>query len=95
MSKGFRELSKLFPDFSPVVAVDVGANVGRTTLEIADAARYARVFAFEPIQKSFDQLSEATSGRSNIVAERLALGSTDINLYMTSRGTSNGNQIVI
>lgn len=95
MSRGLRELDKVLPEFKPAVAVDIGANVGRTTLEIADAATEARVFAFEPVQKSFEHLGKATKGRNRVVAEKLALGSTEGNVFMTSRGTSNANHILI
>jgi FkbM family methyltransferase len=95
MSRGLRELAKVLPEFRPAVAVDVGANVGKTALEIMEAAQGAQVFAFEPVQKSYEQLAKAVRGLDSVVAEKLALGSTDGDVLMTSRGTSNSNHVLI
>lgn len=96
MSKAIREIAKVVPAFAPRILVDVGANVGRSTRELVEAAgAEATVFAFEPVTKSFQQLQEAvTELGGGVVAEQACLGSIDGNVLMTARGTANGNRIV-
>ena len=95
MSKAIREIAKVDPAFAPHVLVDVGANVGRSTRELVEAAGDgAAVFAFEPVTRSFQQLQEAVAGLDGVVVEQACLGSVDGNVLMTARGTANGNRIV-
>ncbi len=95
MSKAIREIVKVFPTFAPQVLVDVGANVGRSTRELVEAAGdETMVFAFEPVTKSFQQLQDAVAGLETVVIEQACLGSVDGNVLMTARGTANGNRIV-
>jgi FkbM family methyltransferase len=75
--------------------VDVGANIGRSTRELIDAAgAEATVFAFEPVTRSFQQLQDAVAGLNGVVIEQACLGSVDGNVLMTARGTANSNRIV-
>ena len=96
MSKAIREIAKVVPAFAPRILVDVGANVGRSTRELVEAAgAEVTVFAFEPVTKSFQQLQDAvTELGGGVVAEQACLGSIDGNVLMTARGTANGNRIV-
>jgi FkbM family methyltransferase len=94
MSKAIREIAKVVPAFAPNTLVDVGANIGRSTRELADAAPGGTVFAFEPIAKSFEQMRDSLATFDNVVGEQACLGSVDGSVLMTSRGTANSNRIV-
>jgi FkbM family methyltransferase len=94
MSKAIKEIAKVVPTFAPKVLVDVGANIGRSTRDLVEAAADGTVFAFEPISKSFDLMREALAAFDNVVAEQACLGSVEGNVLMTSRGTANSNRVV-
>jgi FkbM family methyltransferase len=66
---------------SGATAVDLGANVGRFTVEMAQIVGSAgRVFAFEPVPRSADLLARSIDENGfadRVVLERAAAGDTD------------------
>ena len=56
------------------VIFDVGANIGQTSLKYSKHFPSAKIFAFEPIQSTFDQLNINTKGIKNITLIKSALG---------------------
>ena len=56
--------------------LDVGANVGDTSLRLANAFPTATVHAFEPVSSTFAELSARTAGHPRIKAHRLAFGTS-------------------
>ena len=58
----------------PVVALDVGANVGDTARRMATELPSVTVHAFEPVPDVFDQLSRNTQAFSHIHVWPLAVG---------------------
>ena len=63
-------------DFSPIeVIFDVGANVGQTSTEFSHNFPQAKIFAFEPIAMTFEQLKENTKKIPNVNCFQIALGS--------------------
>jgi FkbM family methyltransferase len=54
---------------------DIGANIGRWTLEAARLAPHGHVHAFEPHPATHAELLSAASGATNVSCHQLALGS--------------------
>lgn len=63
------------------IAIDLGANVGEVTLQLA--ATGATVHAFEPDPETFEHLTAATAGRDNVILHNAAVGGRDgtVTLY--------------
>ncbi|WP_165585400.1 FkbM family methyltransferase [Roseococcus sp. SYP-B2431] len=90
-----QDLKLAFPDFVPAVAVDVGANSGKSTRDIRDAFALVKILAFEPILKSFNLLQEASSQLEPVVPLKFALSDHKGYGTMLSNGASNGNSFVL
>lgn len=61
------EVYHFFPEnFSPIVILDAGANVGYSAVWFASKFPYAKILAIEPEKSNFDLLKKNTAGRSNI-----------------------------
>ena len=58
----------------PATIFDVGANVGQTYARFRREFPQARIYCFEPVKRTFEQLTLATSGDPLAVAEQIALG---------------------
>lgn len=58
----------------PEVIVDVGAHIGITALEFADAFPDAIVHAIEPGSENFERLESNLSGKPHIQRHKLAIG---------------------
>lgn len=88
------QVMQLFDLEKVEVVFDVGANVGQSAKQYAAEWPDAKIYCFEPIQKSFDALSEATESLSNVQCFRLALSEDGGEKTMRSSGTSTVNAIV-
>jgi FkbM family methyltransferase len=68
------------------VALDVGANVGFTTVHLARRVRRGVVHAFEPSPAAYRALRRTVlrHGLENVVTHPLALGATDATLEMVT-----------
>lgn len=53
---------------------DVGANIGQTSLKFHEAFPEAAIYAFEPVNKTFRQLSKNTKALSRVQCFNVALG---------------------
>jgi FkbM family methyltransferase len=70
------------PPLEVDVIVDVGANVGSTTLYFADNYPQARIFSFEPAEETFRYLKMNTARFSNIFCYNCALGNRNANVFL-------------
>lgn len=57
------------------VVFDVGANVGQSTLAYLREFPQARIYSFEPVQSTYQKLSEATGSFPRVQAFKLGMGS--------------------
>lgn len=89
-----QELKTIFPNLAPTVAIDVGANTGKSTRDIRDAFPAVKIYAFEPILKSFGLLQEESSDLEPIVPLKFALSDHKGYAVMTSNGSSNNNHLL-
>jgi FkbM family methyltransferase len=56
------------------VLFDVGANIGQTMRWFRFYLPYAKIYCFEPVRSTFEQLSRNAKGNDNCVLENMALG---------------------
>lgn len=82
-----------FPDYSFSVILDVGANVGQSSVLMAKVAPEAAIFALEPVLDAFRALSTRTNELPAISAHRLALTNRIRRLEMTAVGESTMNRV--
>ena len=57
----------------PHTIIDVGANVGQTSIALHKTFPDSAIYAFEPVQRTFDSLVESTKCIPQISTNRLAL----------------------
>jgi FkbM family methyltransferase len=89
----FREILRRCPQQRFATILDVGANVGQSTLAFAAAFPGSRIFAFEPAEASFRALSEATAGLGHVTAVQGAFSAEPGTLRMIMHGTTTRNRI--
>ena len=58
------------------VIFDIGANTGQTAIQLTKTFPKARVFSFEPIKSTYEELVLNTSGFNNINTFQLGFGKT-------------------
>lgn len=56
------------------VLFDVGANIGQTRKYFRFHKPSAKIYSFEPVQATYQQLKEGAAGDANCVLENMALG---------------------
>src|SRR5687768_11964837 len=85
---------KNVPTFSPSMVLDVGANVGQSASEFADAFPQATVHSFEPVASTYARLVEAVKHRPNVICHRLALSHYN-GVGLVTNTTNRTNRLVI
>jgi FkbM family methyltransferase len=76
------------------VVMDVGANVGATTLFFSHVYPHARVFAFEPGHEAYGLLRANTEHRDNVQAFNFGLFSTDKDVPLFHGAQDSGTSSV-
>jgi len=73
-SDPFDLILSYFPDWSPAVIFDVGANVGQSARAYARRFPKALIHSFEPSPRTCDELALNVRPFPNVTVHRLALG---------------------
>jgi FkbM family methyltransferase len=68
------DLPMLFAKKPARTVLDVGANLGQTSRQLAGLLPEARIWAFEPNPRIFSQLQQNLAGESRVKAVNVALG---------------------
>lgn len=87
-------LNRRFPDWEPAVVFDVGANVGQSVEDFGNHYPNTRIFAFEPIEKTFEALRSRVEGNDKVSTHRLAFSRRAGTMWMEAKGTSTMNRVV-
>lgn len=93
--KGGRKSEYAFPnEFGPLersvtVVIDIGANIGISTLYLADLFPNARLFAFEPDPDNFQLLIKNTQALGRVTCMPYALGQLNSEVKLYNFGNSN------
>lgn len=88
------DLPSKLPNQPMGLILDVGANVGQTSLELAEAYPEARILAFEPAAATFVELETAVGDLPNVEARQLGLAARAGEAVMLTEGASTGFKIV-
>lgn len=80
--------------YEPKIIVDLGANIGISTLFFAAKYPQAKIHAFEPNPQTFEVLERNVAGMSNVVAHRYAVSDRNGKLNMSSPTHSMHSSIV-
>ncbi len=81
----FGEYDFSYPSHAKVI-VDVGANVGITTLWFHQSFPGAHILAIEPDAQNYEMLLRNTGSVSNVTTRRAAIWSTRTNLHLLDQG---------
>jgi FkbM family methyltransferase len=87
-------IERHFPDFSPAVVFDVGANIGRSALAFADSFPEATIYAFEPVTSVYRTLEANIADHPRVRILNTALGRRSGRAHVTKRSASPSNRIV-
>lgn len=90
----FREIEHRLPGYQFKTILDVGANVGQSSVAYVQLYPGAKVWFFEPVPASYEKASEALLGFPNVIGVQAAVSARDGSLIMEARGTSTGNKVV-
>ncbi|MGG5818826.1 FkbM family methyltransferase [Falsiroseomonas sp. HW251] len=85
---------RVYPRLPFDCVFDVGANCGQSSLAFLGLFPAARIHAFEPVSASFAELCRAVEGEPRVACHRLALGSAEGEVRVTTSGTSVSNAIL-
>ena len=72
----FADIKARLPATPITTIFDVGANVGQSAHAYRKAFPSAKLYCFEPVQATFDQLKASLQGEANVTCFRLALSGT-------------------
>ena len=91
-SNGELTILKKIAQCNPSIIIDGGANVGKYSKVIYELIPNAKVYAFEPVQSTFNELKEAVAQHSNIIPLHKGLFkencSKEIHLFPSSTHSS-------
>jgi FkbM family methyltransferase len=93
-SDPFDLIQRYFPDWSPAVIFDVGANVGQSAKAYARRFPNARVHSFEPSPQTRELLVENVRAFPNVTVHGLALGKEAATLGLTQGKQSAMNRLL-
>ncbi len=69
----FEQQRQFFQNRFPVIIFDVGAHVGKVTKKYRHTFPNAHIHAFEPFDKSYDELNNLATHDANLTVNQLAL----------------------
>lgn len=79
-------------EIDPGIILDIGANIGITSVYFAQIFPTSKIYSFEPVPDNCLLLEKNTENLSNIVVSQFALGSEDgdLELYYAHDPTNHG-----
>jgi FkbM family methyltransferase len=92
-TRALNDIPTRLPKLRPGTVFDVGAHVGETALELAEAFPEARVHCFEPSKAAYDLLGKAVKSEDRVVLTRAALGASKGKAWIKADDASPQNPI--
>ena len=89
-----RDLQRVFDGNQDIVAIDVGANVGQTALRFRKVFPDCRVWCFEPIPATFEQLKRNLQSLDRVELEPVALGENEGVAWMSVGASSEQSRLM-
>ena len=77
LKSGHKSEYYLPSDFNPKVILDIGANIGITSIYLTNKFPNAKIFSFEPLLENYDILKKNTENYKNIKVFNFGLGQKD------------------
>ena len=74
LKSGYKSEYYLPVDFNPKVILDIGANIGITSVYLANRFPTAKIFSFEPLFENYEILKKNTENYKNIKVFNFGLG---------------------
>jgi FkbM family methyltransferase len=87
------DLRNGLPHHQIEIILDVGANIGQSALKYLPWFPHARVYCFEPVRETFDQLQANLAGQARVRCFPLALGAEEGQARMVLSGASDMSRI--
>jgi len=75
------------------IVFDVGANIGQSALHYNKILKNPKIYSFEPVKSTYDQLVSNTKELSNVACFNFALGSEEKLLEITLSNESGYNSL--
>jgi FkbM family methyltransferase len=72
----FADIERCFPGYAPGIVLDVGANIGQTTVTMAQRFPSADIYSLEPFPAGFAELKAKTAAYRRIRCCNLACGAS-------------------
>jgi FkbM family methyltransferase len=86
------DLKRFFKTKPPTILFDIGANVGQTAQRFASFYSSADIYAFEPIQATYQILLSRTAKNPRIHCHCVALGEKSVEVEMRIGTNSQGSR---
>ena len=77
LKSGHKSEYYLPADFNPKVVLDIGANIGITSIYLINKFPNAKIFSFEPLLENYEILKKNTESYKNIEVFNFGLGKKD------------------
>lgn len=90
----FQDIQEVLPRYRFKTVVDIGANIGQSSLSYAAAAPAARIYAIEPVEATFHRLQRAVRRRPNVVPIQALASSRSGSRRFFVKGRSTMNHVV-
>jgi FkbM family methyltransferase len=88
------DLRNGLPDLCVETIFDVGANVGQTARRLAPWFPSARIYCFEPVTSTFEQLRAAVVKYPNVQCHQMAFGAKSGRVQMVIGATSDLSHVI-
>ena len=92
--KQITDFQRYLPNSRLATIFDVGANVGQSTSAFRQLSPASKIFAFEPVKKTFEELSQAFQGDDKVQCYNLALGEKSTTALIQAQGTNTMNRVL-
>jgi len=89
-----KEFTSRVPRLAFKTVFDVGANIGQSVRLFRSLWPGADIYAFEPVQSSFQRLQSAVAAHANVKCYQIALGDQPMRASMQSQSLGKANRIL-
>lgn len=89
-----RDLDVIFADQKTITILDIGANIGQTTLELAAHFGNAAIHSIEPDPEAHTQLTAAVKGNPRVKTYNIGFGDRNATATLNINKGSGGNSLL-
>jgi FkbM family methyltransferase len=87
----YDDIFRICRKVNPVAALDIGAHIGETVMNLAEEFPALPIHGFEPTPKTFDILQQRTARLANVTVHQAAVGDRDgtMSFFVNREGQTN------